>query len=180
MGKTLLWVALVSCFVGCARTPAESAEAIEPLLNEDYFQVLREEIASAEREIIVSVFLFKTSSSRKGRTRRIGAALKEAARRGVRVVVLLEKSTQRGLNEDNGKTAAELSEAGVCVLHDDPARTLHTKIFIIDREIVFLGSHNLTESALKYNHEASLRIRSKTLASRLVEYLAGIHPAILP
>ncbi len=179
MRKTLLWVAVVCCLVGCSQRAADSAESIELLLNEDYFQVLREEITAAEEEIIVSVFLFKTSPSRKGRTRRIGAALKEAARRGLRVVVLLEKSKQQGLNEDNSKTAADLTEAGVRVLYDDLGKTLHTKIVIIDREVVLLGSHNLTESALQYNHEASLRIQSKALASRLIEYLAAIHPAVL-
>jgi phosphatidylserine/phosphatidylglycerophosphate/cardiolipin synthase-like enzyme len=178
MRKAILWVAVVCCLVGCSRRPADSAESIEPLLNEDYFQVLHKEIAESEKEIIVSVFLFKTSPSPRGRTRRIGAALKKAARRGLRVVVLLEKSTQRGLNEANGKTAADLKDAGVLVLYDKPARTLHTKMVIIDREIVLLGSHNLTESALKHNHEASLRIRSKTLASRLVEYLDTIHPSV--
>ncbi len=179
MQKTLLSIAVICSLLGCSQRPADSAESIDPLLNEAYFRVLREEIAAAQEEIILSVFLFKTSPSKKGRTRRIGAALKRAARRGLRVVVLLEKSAQRGLNEENGKTAADLSEAGVLVLFDDPRRTLHTKMVIIDREIVLLGSHNLTESALQYNHEASLRIQSKALAMRLVEYLATINPSVL-
>ena len=59
---------------------------------------------------------------------------------------------------------------------DGPDRTTHAKMVIIDRRYLFIGSHNLTQSALKYNHEVSVRIDSPLLAEEALRYMKSLCP----
>ena len=59
---------------------------------------------------------------------------------------------------------------------DAPDRTTHAKLVVIDRRYLFVGSHNLTQSALKYNHEVSVRIDSPPLAEEALAYLKSLCP----
>jgi phosphatidylserine/phosphatidylglycerophosphate/cardiolipin synthase-like enzyme len=148
-----------------------------PLPNDTYFQTLQEEIGKAKEEIVIAVFLFKISPRRGSRTRQIEASLKAAVQRGVRVVVLLERSNRRDLTDCNETTAKQLTADGITVLFDSPRRVTHTKVVIIDRSDVLVGSHNLTESALRYNNELSMLFRSQPVARKVLKYLANINPA---
>ncbi|HQB31212.1 MAG TPA: phospholipase D-like domain-containing protein, partial [Syntrophales bacterium] len=67
-----------------------------------------------------------------------------------------------------------LRKAGIVPVFDTTERTMHAKIAVIDRRHVFLGSHNFTQSALKYNHEVSLRVDSPALAEELLRYIRSI------
>jgi len=45
---------------------------------------------------------------------------------------------------------------------------------VIDRRYIYIGSHNLTQSALKYNKELSVLIDSPELAGEMTAYLNGL------
>lgn len=87
--------------------------------------------------------------------RPIAAALETAHRRGVRVVVLLDK-TQRWARYS---VAAELAAAGIPVLFDDRPAIAHNKVVIVDGATVETGSFNFTSSAERRNAENALVIR---------------------
>ncbi len=165
--------------LGCREATALKGDEIQPLVNEEYFRVLQEQINKARQEIIISSFLFKTSSSPASYTRRIQASLRNAAHRGVRIRVLLERSDRDENNRSNDETALILKDAGIEVFYDDPKKTTHVKMAIIDRSIVIIGSHNLTESALRYNNETSVLIQSHSLAVYFLKYLASIYPGAI-
>ncbi len=150
-----------------------------PLLNGEYYVALQEALRQAQKEIVLSFFLFKISGRAKGRTAQLEKSLKAAVLRGVRVVVLLERSKHHDITVANNKTAEKLRRDGITVLFDSPQQVTHTKVAIIDRTTLFLGSHNLTESALRFNNEVSIRFHSRKRAHRLLEYLDRIHPGIL-
>lgn len=59
-------------------------------------------------------------------------------------------------------------------LDESRSRTTHAKIVIIDEEVVLIGSHNWTESALSNNHETTLMVYSKDLAEQVVDYFYRI------
>jgi phosphatidylserine/phosphatidylglycerophosphate/cardiolipin synthase-like enzyme len=42
---------------------------------------------------------------------------------------------------------------------------------VIDKRYIFLGSHNLTQGALKYNNELSVLIDSPEMAAEVRAYL---------
>ncbi|ASA78527.1 phospholipase [Thermococcus sp. 5-4] len=96
-------------------------------------------------------------------------ALVAAKNRGVDVHVLLEDGI-----ESNEEAYSYLRSHGVDVSFDSPETTLHAKVIVIDGRLIFLGSHNWSESALYWNHEVSLMIASEELAERLIGYFKSI------
>lgn len=148
------------------------------LTNKEYFPALEDKIRNAGEEILVSVYLFRTTESKRNLATKLRESLSSAASRGVKVTVLLEKEDTRrkgsSLNEDNAYTAKALSRGGVKVYFDTPDTTTHTKMVVIDRRFVFIGSHNFTDSALGRNNEASVMMDSFQIAKEAISFIKGI------
>lgn len=53
-------------------------------------------------------------------------------------------------------------------------KTLHTKLMIIDNEIVILGSHNYTMNAFTLNHEVSIITQEEKVVARLKLYFENL------
>lgn len=148
---------------------------VQLLTDETYFSTLLQHIEQARRRIELAMFLFKTTEARDNRPAQLAYALIGARRRGVQVEVLLEKSGyDEGINRENEKVAALLHKNRIEVRFDTPATTTHTKLVVVDGRYVFLGSHNLTQAALKHNHELSLLIDNSLLAREISDYLDRI------
>ena len=147
------------------------------LLDRDYFTALQEGIDRARAEIFLSAYLFRTIEDAKGYPETVLKRLLAAVRRGVRVEVVLERSRDAGdLDRNNAETAKRLTQGGIRVCMDLPDRVTHTKLVVIDRRYLLIGSHNLTQSALKFNHEASVRIDSAPLAEEALVYMNSLCP----
>ena len=147
------------------------------LSNDEYFNMLRNKINSAQSEIVITMFLFKTYDDPTKRPDIILDELGKAARRGVNVKVILElgpKEKRAELDEDNMKTAMKLIDENVKVYFDPPNVTTHCKIAVIDRKYVFIGSHNFTQSGLLYNNEASVMVISHDMAEEVLKYIDRI------
>ena len=145
------------------------------LKDEDYFPALLEGIDQARQEIALTVFFFKTNGFRDNRPDRILVHLGEAVRRGVRVDAVIEQGQEGdNVSEVNADAAKKLRAAGIRVCMDAPERTMHTKMVVIDRRTLYIGSHNLTQSALKYNREVSVRIASPSLAEEALRYMKSL------
>jgi len=90
---------------------------------------------------------------------------------GVNVKVVVDDETKNSYPE----TINYLVGNGVPIrLDESQGRTTHCKIVVIDDQYVFIGSHNWTESALKYNHETTLLVNSSELASQVEKYIESI------
>ncbi|MBA4423653.1 MAG: phospholipase [Syntrophus sp. (in: bacteria)] len=147
------------------------------LIDQDYLPALLEGIDQARREIALSVFFFKTNGFKDHQPDRVLSHLREAARRGVKVDVVIEQGKERdSVSGANAETVKKLKAAGIEICMDGPDKTTHAKMVIIDRRYLFIGSHNLTQSALKYNHEVSVRIDSPSLAEEGLRYMKSICP----
>ncbi|MBN2256182.1 MAG: phospholipase [Deltaproteobacteria bacterium] len=144
----------------------------------DYFPALIRAVDGAQREIVMSFFYFKTNGYEDNYPDRVLDRLKKASRRGVSVRLLLErgKNAASEVDRHNRNTAARLRGSGITVAFDSPGTTTHTKAAVIDGRTVLLGSHNLTASALKYNHELSVLIVSPAVAREVIRYLNSLFP----
>jgi phosphatidylserine/phosphatidylglycerophosphate/cardiolipin synthase-like enzyme len=153
-----------------------SPSTITLLRDNQFFHVLRDHIADATEEIVVCMFLFKTNHSSSNRASMILDGLVTAKKRGIDVRVLLERTDRHhdSLNRHNTATSKQLRQHGVGVLFDSPETTTHTKTIVIDKRFVFIGSHNLTHSALFYNHELSVMIDDRNLAEDVLKYLKNL------
>lgn len=143
-----------------------------------YLPALKNAIDGAKKEIALSFFSFKTGAKNGSYPDGIMASLSEAAQRGVRVLVLLEQGRGRmeSPSRENRETMERLKKAGVSAYLDAPETVTHTKIAVIDGRYTFLGSHNLTQSALKYNHEISVLIVSLQVADEALGYIKSLLP----
>lgn len=149
---------------------------IKLLGNDAYFTDLLDSIRQAKKTIIISMFLFKTSEFRTNRGNIIMNALCEAAERGLEVRLYLEsgKDESGDVTLENKKSADKLMRRGVTVRFDKKDVITHTKLVVVDEKTVYIGSHNLTHSALKYNNELSVRIDSVFFARNALAYLEDI------
>jgi phosphatidylserine/phosphatidylglycerophosphate/cardiolipin synthase-like enzyme len=165
-----LVILLPVMLIGCPQEPR-----VTLLTNEAYFEALIPHLTQAKHEIVVSIFLFAPGDHENNRASQVKEALINAAKRGVRVQLFLEVSDGEDFStEANRAVAKELSQPGITVQFDSPARTTHTKLVIIDQRYVLLGSHNFTHSALRHNNEASVLIESPKLAQQALTYLQRI------
>lgn len=146
------------------------------LKNNDFLPVLLKAIDEARDEIFISIFSFRAGVHKRSYPDRILAHLGRAVKRGVDVKVVLEITgkTSDELSAQNRKTKKLLEEQGVVVYLDSPKKTTHTKLIVIDQRLVILGSHNWTQSALKYNNEISLLVESQELAREARDYIITI------
>lgn len=156
-------------------SPTKSAE-VRFLQNEQYIVTLLETIEAARDEIVMALYLFKTNGYRTNYPDRIVEHLAGAVQRGVKVRVLLERTGERDsfIDRSNEETAIRLRQGGIDVVFDGPSTRTHVKMIIVDRKILFTGSHNLTNSGLKYNNEVSLMVLSPDLADEALAYIDGI------
>lgn len=144
------------------------------LAGGEYFYALRDAIDGARQSIFVAIYLFKTSPYPTNRATGILNALAHAARRGLDVTVIMERSDdpESFVNIENAKTGRRLLQAGAKVFWDRPDRKLHIKAVVIDHHLIFLGSHNLTHSAMKYNQEMSLMLNDPEIANKIIKKIS--------
>jgi phosphatidylserine/phosphatidylglycerophosphate/cardiolipin synthase-like enzyme len=178
-GLTFLIVTLSSAFAGEKRNAISSGQSGCPavlLINEDYFPALLKAIDEAQSEIFMSIFSFKAGVHRNSYPDIILAHLARAVKRGIKVIVILESTGGHDykLDAENQQTKQLLEEKGVKVYFDSPRQTTHTKLVVIDERLVILGSHNLTQAALKYNNEISILLERPDLAKRSRDYMLKI------
>lgn len=144
------------------------------LPNREYGEAFLQGIADARKSILCTFYLFKISGSGGNEPGRIAEELVRARRRGVDVTVILERDRGRkgdDLTTENRRTAAFLSRGGVRVFFDSPTVVTHVKAAVIDGRYIYLGSHNLSQGALRRNNELSVLIDSPEMAAEVTAYM---------
>lgn len=110
-------------------------------------------------------------------------ALKDAARRGVRVVFVFPNAHQDV--PVSGRimryAAPDLVEAGIELYYND-LRMAHTKILVADGHLTLIGSFNLNHRSFRHDLESALLIDDPEFAARVIQrifqpYLAISRPA---
>jgi phosphatidylserine/phosphatidylglycerophosphate/cardiolipin synthase-like enzyme len=89
-------------------------------------------------------------------------ALIAAHGRGIQVRLVADDEAYE--NASYAPHFAALETAGIPIVQDHRASLMHNKFFIIDGEIVWTGSTNLTDNGFTYNHNNSLVVTSTLLA----------------
>ena len=110
------------------------------------------ELKAARQSILVQAYSFTSAP--------IAAALVEAARRGIHIEVVLDKSNRTG----KYSSADFVAHAGIPTWIDEKHAIAHNKLLIIDEAIVITGSFNFTKAAEESNAENILILRSPDLA----------------
>lgn len=111
------------------------------------------EIANARQTILVQAYSFTSTP--------IAAALVAAARRGVHVEAVLDKSNKTG----KYSAADFLSNARIPTWIDGSHAIAHNKVMVIDNSTIITGSFNFTKAAEESNAENLLILRSPDLSA---------------
>ena len=149
--------------------PAAAPEGYVTILSDkEYFPKALELVQGAEKNIYVAMYVAKYDpEDPDDPVNDLLSVLASARQRGLDVRVLVDDETL----ESYPQTIGFLKSQGVLVrLDESHAIRMHAKLLIVDGKHVLVGSHNWTESALKYNHEATAYVRSQEVGSEATEY----------
>lgn len=151
---------------------------VRVLVDRAFSDALLSDLQQAKHSIIIVMYLFKISGRRSALPDRIADVLREKHKQGLGITVILNMDRKRAgyetadsVDQTNLATAKRLKDKGIEVDFDSSRVITHAKVIIIDGKIVYIGSHNLTQSALRYNHEVSVRIVSPAVARELTDYM---------
>ena len=93
-----------------------------------------------------------------------------------RIATLLERREISPVTQANRRTARFLAERGVLVYSDMSGTVVHAKLAVIDRRLVFIGSHDLTQQSLGRYREASMVVDSPTIATSVLGFIESLEP----
>ena len=116
-----------------------------------------ENVGKAKSNILVQAYSFTSAP--------IAKALVDAAKRGIKVQVILDKSQRTEKYSD----ADFLLHEGVPTFIDAKHAIAHNKIIIIDSHTILTGSFNFTKAAEENNAENLLVIDDAALAKKYAE-----------
>jgi len=157
--------------------PGTIPAGVKVLADREFQAALESEIAAARSEITLAAYLFTARDTPANRPRVIADRLAEAAGRGVKVEVLLEIGREsEAVTRANRAAARMLGRRGVKVYVDGSGTTMHARFVVIDRRLVFIGSHDLTENSLGQYREVSLLADSPALAAVLLGQVESLKP----
>ncbi len=115
-------------------------------------QAIVDAIGQAKESIYVQAYSFTSVP--------IAKALVDAARRGVKVIAILDKSQR----SERYTGATFLRNEGIPVWIDADHAIAHNKVMVLDGNVVVTGSFNFTRAAEEKNAENLLIIRDQRLA----------------
>jgi phosphatidylserine/phosphatidylglycerophosphate/cardiolipin synthase-like enzyme len=133
-------------------------------------------IAGARQRVWMAMYVVRIEEDGDGPVSGLLATLAAAAARGVDVRVCLDQGAGWDGRADDKHLApaAWLSARGVRCVLDEPDRTSHAKLLVIDGRHLLVGSHNWTRAAMTANREASVVLDDPVLAAEAEGWLAEI------
>lgn len=159
------------------RLMVENAESqVTPLPGRAFIEVITNCVREARVSIDIIQFEWKWyKHHHNSPIQQLSYEVLQAARRGVKVRVLLNKEHPRHpLTPINKNTIRNLESAGALAKFGPSFPITHAKLWIVDNEITILGSHNLSKRAVSVNDEASVKIVSKEVALEFTRYFEAL------
>ncbi len=136
-----------------------------PIISKDFPRVVIPLIDSAMHSIDIVVFDWRFYPNDPANPVSLfNSALVRAYSRGVTVRCLV--------NSDLVLHA--IRQLGFKVKKLESKRILHTKLLMVDRQKVIIGSHNYTQNAFSSNHEASIFVVLKDTSNGFVQYFENL------
>ncbi|MEM1740769.1 MAG: phospholipase D-like domain-containing protein [Desulfurococcaceae archaeon] len=172
VGYIVTYEALVNRIIETTKITQIPLGNLEFLPDRDYYSKLLELLNNTNRSVYIIMYVVKYDPKEtQDPVNVILRKLVELHLRGVNVKIIIDDETLNNYPE----TIEYLLANNIPVKLDESKNKLtHTKMVVIDEEIVLIGIHNWTESALSYNHETSLLVQSRDLAKQVINYFNSI------
>ncbi len=174
------YLALILILFSITFTTSSFARKTELLLNKEYVKKLYPYLKRAKKEVIISAYMWCCNPAKYySLPCKLLDTVFSLVKRGVNVTVILDKDI-RSDSQCNMITSEIIKHTlykkykNLKVYFDSPIVRSHQKIVLIDGKYSFIGSHNITQSALKYNNEVSVFIKSEKSYNKLKHYLDNV------
>ncbi len=136
-----------------------------PIISKDFPSVVVPLIELTTKSIDVVVFDWRFYKNDPAcAVSLFNSAIARAVSRGVTVRCLVQ----------NDGVVENLKRVGCDARKLHSKRILHTKLLILDKKRVIIGSHNYTQHAFTSNHEASICVELKSEENALVQYFNNL------
>jgi len=143
---------------------------IIPLIDRQYFDVVKELMSKSTQRVFVMVYGFKLSETGDTKGDVLANEMIKAKRRKVETKVLLEKSNfSKQLNKMNSATIQYFKENGVKARFGSKDIITHSKVVIID-DVVILGATNWSYSGLEKWHNTDILIGKREIVDFFANY----------
>lgn len=141
-----------------------------------FYNELIASIEKANCKILSIQYQWKWNThERHSKVQCLGDAIIRAVSRGVLCSVVLNmESPNRNLSIINRVTGDALARAGCKIKMLKTSGIMHTKLWIIDGNTTFVGSHNISGRSLNVNEEVSVKIESKEVAYFAQQYFENL------
>ncbi len=145
---------------------------IQPAIATDYANVIVPILQGAGQKIKIIMYEWKWYSHESaGGVEKFNLAIQAAARRGVKVQVLLNiESMGHAITKINCRTEQYLRMAGCEVKFGHIGVATHAKLLIIDDRFLVLGSHNISKGSFSRNQEASIVVEGGEAIRPYIDY----------
>lgn len=135
------------------------------IIGREYPKIVTPLIEQAQHSLDILVFDWRWYAHEpNSRIQKFNQAVVNASLRGVKVTALV--------NNNIVPTILQLSK--LKVRRVGTKNLMHVKMVLIDKKILVLGSHNLTQRAFEVNHEVSLIIDDARVIGRLLIYFENL------
>lgn len=138
---------------------------IVPVVDRDYFPTAKKLIQEAKESIYISMFVMKRGKKPNSFVNLLIEELKNAAKRGIKIRILLENKKVNQPTVDSLRDTRNIE-----IKFDSPQKTTHNKIVLIDQNTILIGSTNWTEKSIGYANEANVVIKDKEVTEYFQEY----------
>jgi phosphatidylserine/phosphatidylglycerophosphate/cardiolipin synthase-like enzyme len=135
----------------------------------NYFNTLINLFLSAKRSIYGTIYITSDiTKSNNPKLKKLFIALFEKARQGIKIELHFNyKTPSYNLRTSTERIIDILKSKNIKASFCNHKKMLHAKAFIIDQEIIIVGSHNLTMASDSKNIELSLIIKNKDEAEKI-------------
>jgi cardiolipin synthase A/B len=148
--------ALLPSLVALSHGSLVDGNAVEVIENGAFFDAVLEDMRAAENSIHFETYIWEDGEA----AGRLAAAMREKARSGVAVRLLVDAFGSKGMS-DGAQRELEAAGCKVCRFHDGRLRKIghqnerdHRKLCVIDGRIAFVGGHCVKDAWLGDAHDA--------------------------
>lgn len=149
-----------------------------PYEQKNALDTLIKTIESSERSIDISIYAFTNKEIEK--------ALKNAARRGVKIRIIYDYKSNINNSHSTIGSLSKYNNIKTCLLRGTRARNdeyngiMHQKMAIIDTKAIIMGSANWTRNAFENNYELLIKSDDMQMINKAKAYFSNMFSLCTP
>ena len=150
---------------------------VTPLINKDYFDTVHKALGQAKKSIKILMLVVDKGTLPSHPVNRLLQDLIDAHKRGVKVEIILDRQRKA---KSNLNVVNSLKLVGIAARLGSSKFSIHDKLILIDDDIAIVGAHNWSYSALMFNNETSVLVKSNPPNPKFLDYFNEIKQELGP